>query len=70
MWKRLYQPLSRYYGRMRLRTSRLRRVLGSIAFKKERAAEDSRQKTARACFWADYHAGQREAEAHCSRRHP
>ena len=70
MWKRLYQPLTRYYGWMRRRTSRLRELLGFIAFKKERAAEDSRQKTARARFWADFHAGQREAEAHCSRRDP
>jgi hypothetical protein len=69
MWKRLYQPLTRYYGLMRLRTSRLRQLLGS-SLKKERAAEDSRQKTARALFWADFHAGQREAEAHCSRRDP
>ena len=70
MWKRLYQPLTRYYGWMRRRTSRLRERLGFIAVKKERAAEDSRQKTARARFWADFHAGQREAEAHCSRRDP
>jgi hypothetical protein len=55
---------------MRRRTSRLRELLGFIAVKKERADEDSRQKTARARFWADFHAGQREAEAHCSRRDP
>lgn len=70
MWKRLYQPLIRYYGWMRRRSSRLRERLGFIAGEKERAAEDSRQKTARARFWEDFHAGQREAEAHCSRRDP
>ena len=70
MWKRLGQALPRYYGWMRRRTSRMREVLGLIAVKKQRAAEDSNQKTARARFWADFRAGQREAEAHCSRRDP
>ena len=45
-------------------------LLGYLGVKKQRAAEDSHQKTARARFWADFHAGQREAEAHCSRRDP
>ena len=70
MWKRLYQPFTGCYWWMRRRTSRLRELLGSIAVKKQRATEDSRQRTARVRFWEDFHAGQREAEAHCSRRNP
>ena len=70
MWKRLRQALHRYYGWMRRRASRMRELLGLIAGKKERSAEDSHQKTARARFWADFRAGQREAEAHCARRDP
>jgi hypothetical protein len=48
----------------------MRELLSFIRAKSERAAEDSRRDTARANFWADFHAGQREAEAHCSRRDP
>ena len=70
MWKHLRQALTRYYGWMRRRTSQMRELLGFIRAKSERAAEDSRRDTARANFWADFHAGQREAEAHCSRRDP
>ena len=70
MWQHLRQALTRYYGWMRRRTSQMRELLGVIRAKSKRAAEDSRRNTARATFWADFHAGQREAEAHCSRRDP
>ena len=70
MWKRLRQALPQYYGWMRRRTSRMRELLGSLAVKKKRAAEDGHQKKARARFWAEFRAGQQEADVHCSRRDP
>ena len=70
MWRRLRQALPVCYGWMRQRISWLREVLGMRAVNKQRAAGDNHQKTARARFWADFRAGQREAETHCSKRDP
>ena len=70
MGNRVRQALAASAKWMRRHTGPLRELLGVMAVKKERAAEDTHQKAARARFWADFHAGQREAEADCSKREP
>jgi hypothetical protein len=48
--------------------SSVRELFGRIAAKRERDREDVRRDAARARFWADHRQGQREADAHGSRR--
>ena len=65
--ERLRQLLARYGGWLPRRGGWTRRVLSRIAAKRTQSEETDRVAEARAHFWAELRAGQREAEAGSSR---
>ncbi len=70
MRNRMRRALARPLGWMSRTGGRVRRGLGLIVVRRERAAEDSDSVAARARFWDEFRDGQREAEANCPRLDP
>ena len=70
MWRRWYPAIARQYGWVRKQVSSLRGMLRHRAAQRERAVEDRRHIKDRARFWAEFHEGERQAEAHCTSLDP
>ena len=66
--KQLRQALARFGGWVGRRRASLRGFLGRGAALRARTLQDRRELDARARFWAEVRAGQREAEALSAKR--